>query len=307
MEEIKAAGGDAIAVGGDVGADDFPQRIIDATIKYVPYPYPPSSQVPFYPLRLQVSDSEFEFRKYGKLNHIVNNAGFTYDRMLHTTPDDAWDIIMKIHVRAPFRLVRAAAPYMRIKVSQNRCLGESHLSQTLPHPCNHLRYSLSFCFGVMRRRATKRTDLSSMYLQHQACTGTSVKPIMPPPNPPLSVSRRPSVKNGVSSAFAPTRSRLDTFRRGKQRARTRSCPSFHITERVAHEPIASFRSLLFLFHRLTAAKEAGATIEIDGKKVALGIPGGKSAATGGGSGGVVPGIPLGRGGTPDDAAGSILL
>ena len=33
VEEIKAAGGDAIAVGGDVGADDFPQRILDATIK----------------------------------------------------------------------------------------------------------------------------------------------------------------------------------------------------------------------------------------------------------------------------------
>ena len=55
-------------------------------------------------------------RKYGKLNHIVNNAGFTFDRMLHTTPDDAWDIIQKVHVRAPFRLIRAAAPYMRIKV-----------------------------------------------------------------------------------------------------------------------------------------------------------------------------------------------
>ena len=46
----------------------------------------------------------------------MNNAGFTFDRMLHTTPDDAWDIIMRVHVRAPFRLIRAAAPYMRIKV-----------------------------------------------------------------------------------------------------------------------------------------------------------------------------------------------
>ncbi len=44
VEEIKAAGGDAIAVGGDVGADDFPQRIIDATIKYV-NPYPPSLRI----------------------------------------------------------------------------------------------------------------------------------------------------------------------------------------------------------------------------------------------------------------------
>jgi 3-oxoacyl-[acyl-carrier protein] reductase len=39
--------------------------------------------------------------------------------MLHTLPDDAWDVIQKIHVRAPFRLVRAAAPYFRIK-GENR-------------------------------------------------------------------------------------------------------------------------------------------------------------------------------------------
>lgn len=35
VEEIKAAGGDAIAIGGDVGADDFPTKIIDATIQCV--------------------------------------------------------------------------------------------------------------------------------------------------------------------------------------------------------------------------------------------------------------------------------
>ena len=77
-------------------------------------------------------------RTYGKINHIVNNgqspssmlllkvqydvdstidtAGFTFDKMLHTTPDDAFDSIIKVHVRAPFRLVRQAAPYFRIKV-----------------------------------------------------------------------------------------------------------------------------------------------------------------------------------------------
>ena len=58
-------------------------------------------------------------RKFGKINHIVNNAGFTYARMLHTTPDDAWDIIIRVHVRAPFRLVRAAAPHMRIRVGRD--------------------------------------------------------------------------------------------------------------------------------------------------------------------------------------------
>ncbi len=35
VDEIKAAGGDALAVGGDVGADDFPEKVITATIKCV--------------------------------------------------------------------------------------------------------------------------------------------------------------------------------------------------------------------------------------------------------------------------------
>jgi 3-oxoacyl-[acyl-carrier protein] reductase len=34
VDEIKAAGGDAIAVGGDVTADDFPAKILNVTIKY---------------------------------------------------------------------------------------------------------------------------------------------------------------------------------------------------------------------------------------------------------------------------------
>ncbi len=42
--------------------------------------------------------------------------------MLHTTPDEAFDVILKIHVRAPFRLVRQAAPYFRVKVSRTPIL-----------------------------------------------------------------------------------------------------------------------------------------------------------------------------------------
>jgi 3-oxoacyl-[acyl-carrier protein] reductase len=35
--------------------------------------------------------------------------------MLHTTPDDVFDILQRIHVRAPFRIIREAAPYFRLK------------------------------------------------------------------------------------------------------------------------------------------------------------------------------------------------
>ena len=53
--------------------------------------------------------------------------------------------------------------------------------------------------------------------------------------------------------------------------------------------------------RLTQAKEDGASIEIDGKKVALGIPKAQNAASG------TSAIPLGRAATPDEAAGAMLL
>jgi 3-oxoacyl-[acyl-carrier protein] reductase len=33
VNEIKALGGDAISVSGDVGADDFPEKILKATIE----------------------------------------------------------------------------------------------------------------------------------------------------------------------------------------------------------------------------------------------------------------------------------
>ena len=34
-EEIKSQGGEVLSVAGDVGADDFPKLIVDATIEYV--------------------------------------------------------------------------------------------------------------------------------------------------------------------------------------------------------------------------------------------------------------------------------
>jgi hypothetical protein len=56
-------------------------------------------------------------------------------------------------------------------------------------------------------------------------------------------------------------------------------------------------------YRLTQAKEDGAHIVVDGKKVALGIPGRQPPQ----AGSAVPGIPLGRPGSPDEAAASVLL
>ena len=63
---------------------------------------------------------------------------------------------------------------------------------------------------------------------------------------------------------------------------------------------------------LTAAKESGASIEIGGRKVALGIPGGIPGAkaptsTVSSDPKAFPSIPLGRPGTADEAAAAMLL
>jgi hypothetical protein len=60
-----------------------------------------------------------------------------------------------------------------------------------------------------------------------------------------------------------------------------------------------FHSLTCL--RLTAAKENGASITVDGKHVALGIPGGGNQEN------RTAMIPLQRGASPDEAAAAVLL
>lgn len=56
----------------------------------------------------------------GKIHIIVNNAGFTWDGVIHKMTDKQWDTMIAIHNTAPFRLVRAAAPYFRVKDGEPR-------------------------------------------------------------------------------------------------------------------------------------------------------------------------------------------
>jgi 3-oxoacyl-[acyl-carrier protein] reductase len=50
---------------------------------------------------------------WGKIDIIVNNAGYTLDAPIHKMTDDWWDRMLAIHVTAPFRIIRAAAPHLR--------------------------------------------------------------------------------------------------------------------------------------------------------------------------------------------------
>ena len=50
---------------------------------------------------------------WGKLDIVVNNAGYTIDAPVHKMSDDAFQRMLDIHTIVPFRVLRAAAPHLR--------------------------------------------------------------------------------------------------------------------------------------------------------------------------------------------------
>jgi 3-oxoacyl-[acyl-carrier protein] reductase len=50
---------------------------------------------------------------WGAIHIIVNNAGFIWDAAVHKMTDQQWDAMINVHLKAPFRIIRAAAPYFR--------------------------------------------------------------------------------------------------------------------------------------------------------------------------------------------------
>ena len=84
VAEIKAAGGDAIAYPGSVTADGFAEGFVKCAID-----------------------------KWGRLDIIINNAGYTWDNVIQKMTDQQWDAIVDCHMKAPFQILRAAHPYLR--------------------------------------------------------------------------------------------------------------------------------------------------------------------------------------------------
>ena len=83
-DSLKAAGGEALAVAGDVTDASFGPRIVGAALD-----------------------------AYGRLDCLVNNAGYTWDGTAHKMSDEQWQAMLDVHLTAPFRLIRAASNYLR--------------------------------------------------------------------------------------------------------------------------------------------------------------------------------------------------
>ncbi|KAF9022544.1 hypothetical protein BDZ89DRAFT_201359 [Hymenopellis radicata] len=118
-----------------VGANDFSKKIVDATVA-----------------------------TYGKINHIINNAGFTFDKMLHHARRDVRHYPQDPRPRAFQAYPPSSAVFPRQAGSKREPLDNKHL-------CD-----IGASMGTSARRTTLR------------------------PRRPLSVSPRLSRKSGIRSA-----------------------------------------------------------------------------------------------------------
>lgn len=84
VDEIRAAGGEAVANGEDVSDWDSAGRIIATAIEH-----------------------------FGGLDVVVNNAGFVRDRMFVSATVEEWDATMKVHLRGHFCVARHAVDFWR--------------------------------------------------------------------------------------------------------------------------------------------------------------------------------------------------
>jgi 3-oxoacyl-[acyl-carrier protein] reductase len=61
---------------------------------------------------------------WGRIDIIVNNAGYTLDAPIHKMTDEWFQKMLDIHLIVPFRVVRAAAPHLREPAKKEREAGQ---------------------------------------------------------------------------------------------------------------------------------------------------------------------------------------
>jgi 3-oxoacyl-[acyl-carrier protein] reductase len=172
---------------------------------------------------------------FGKIDIIVNNAGYTMDAPIHKMSDEQFQRMLDIHNIVPFRVLRAAAPHLREPAKKEREEGQEVFRKVV---------NVSSISGTMGNAGQANYS---------------------------------SGKAGVV---------------GLTKTLAKEWGQFKINVNAV--------AFGYIETRLTASKEESNVMEIDGEKVQLGIPDqlrGMAAML----------IPLGRPGTPQEAAGGVFF
>ncbi|CAM3332263.1 SDR family NAD(P)-dependent oxidoreductase [Tsukamurella hominis] len=96
VADIAAAGGRAVACAGSVTEEGFAERFVGTAVD-----------------------------ELGGLDIVVNNAGYTWDSVVQKMTDEQWDAILDVHLKAPFRILRAAQPVISGLVKAARAEGRA--------------------------------------------------------------------------------------------------------------------------------------------------------------------------------------
>tara|TARA_R110002124_G_scaffold49010_1_gene144061 strand:+ start:731 stop:1558 length:828 start_codon:yes stop_codon:yes gene_type:complete len=207
VDLIKKSGGDAVACVGSVTADGFADRFVGMAME-----------------------------KFGGLDIIVNNAGYTWDSVVQKMSDEQFQTMLDVHLVAPFRILRAAAEPIRVLAKKEAQEGRE----------------------VFR----KVVNISSM-------AGTNGN------------AGQANYSSAKSALVGLTKTMSKEWGRYKVNV---NCVAYG-----------------FIDTRLTQAMESEDTkVNIDGREIQVGVPGqmrGMLSAM----------VPLGRSGTPEEAAGAIYL
>ena len=87
VEEIRAMGGEAVSNGADVADWDQTEALVRQAVE-----------------------------EFGRLDVVVNNAGFVRDRMFVSCSEEEWDAVIRVHLKGHFCISRHAAAYWRGQV-----------------------------------------------------------------------------------------------------------------------------------------------------------------------------------------------
>ncbi|MER5845601.1 3-oxoacyl-ACP reductase [Streptomyces sp. NPDC002012] len=89
-EEIRAAGGRAVAHLGDVSDHEQARALVELAVD-----------------------------TYGKLDILVNNAGILRDRMVFSMTEDEWDSVIRVHLKGHFNTTHFAASHWRARSKES--------------------------------------------------------------------------------------------------------------------------------------------------------------------------------------------
>jgi len=69
--------------------------------------------------------------EFGGLDIIVNNAGYTWDNVVQKMTDEQWQAMLDVHLTAPFRILRAAADFIRTAAKQESEAGQENFRKVV--------------------------------------------------------------------------------------------------------------------------------------------------------------------------------